>query len=168
MPFRNPTPSEPVSTSADPDPERPKATDRTDSGSPRKRWYRRPRFYVALFVVSFLGWQLAGLFVAHSYLSADYHRVWPRETPGDRGLVSIDVTIPVPGVRDDRGGPLHLAGWFFPADPAAAEFQNGALVILTHGFNSAKGKVWTDPSIGYRGSLSCGVRSSSPTRPTTR
>jgi alpha-beta hydrolase superfamily lysophospholipase len=67
--------------------------------------------------------------------------------------VSIDVTIPVPGVRDDRGGPLQLAGWFLPADPAADEFQNGAVVVLTHGFNSAKGKVWTDPSIGYRGSL---------------
>ena len=131
------------------------------------RWLRR---FLWLLVVLFLLWQGAGFMVAYDYLSRDHHQQSPLETPADRNLPSISLTIPVAGLEDASDGeptgrqarsgpatggeaPLQLAAWLLPADPQGAQYQGGATIVMLHGFGSSRARVWLDPAIGYRGSM---------------
>lgn len=58
-----------------------------------RRWWRRGLWLV---VIGFVVWQGLGFYIAYDYLSRNHHDLRPVETPADRGLVAMEVTIPVP------------------------------------------------------------------------
>lgn len=113
----------------------------------RNKWIRRT---LGLTLLLLFSWQAVGFAVAYSFLMADYHDPQPFESPDARGLQFREVSIPV---EVEPGRSIKLSGWLLPADESAANFQDGAIVLMVHGFGSGKGKVWTNEKTGYRGSL---------------
>ena len=97
-----------------------------------------------------LAWQSIGFLVAYRFLYKDYHSPLPFESPDAHGISFREVKIPV---EVAKGQTIFLSGWFLPADETGVDFQQGAVVLMLHGFGSAKGKVWTDPENGYAASL---------------
>ncbi len=123
----------------------------------RKQLTRRRR-NVLLVAVALIGtWHLLGFVIAAVYLFRGYHNLQPLETPADRRLASHTVTIQVPDSdgtdSSDGADELLLSGWLLPADANSPTYQQGAAVIMLHGFSSSKAKIWEDSSVGYRGSM---------------
>lgn len=120
------------------------------------RWSRsvwpRPtlRRLIAVALVIFFVWQAIGFAVAYSFINADYHNPQPFQSPDMLGLDFQEVSIPV---EVQPGRTIKLSAWLLPADESADNFQGGAVVLMVHGFGSAKGKVWTNEATGYRASL---------------
>jgi fermentation-respiration switch protein FrsA (DUF1100 family) len=113
----------------------------------RRRWFRRLLAGVAILIFV---WQAVGFVIAYGYLNAGYHHPEPHETPTDHGLSFQEVSIPV---EVEGQGTINLAGWLIPADSLADNFQDGAIVLMVHGFASGKAKIWTDEEIDYAASL---------------
>ncbi|XZE54467.1 alpha/beta hydrolase [Planctomycetaceae bacterium SH139] len=127
----------------------------TGGGVSRRRWLWRVLVAVACLLSV---WQGLGFAIAYDYMTRNHHDLSPLETPADRGLQSLDVMIPVPTFDQEAGlaeaeQSLELAGWLLPADPQGERFQQGAIVLMLHGFGSSRSKVWLDESTNYRGSM---------------
>lgn len=124
-------------------------------GRSRRRWLWR---VIAAVVSLFLVWQGLGFAIAYDYMTRNHHDLSPLETPADRGLQSLDLVIPVPTFERGAGlaeaeQPLELAAWLLPADPESESFQQGAIILMLHGFASSRSKVWLDETTNYRGSM---------------
>lgn len=86
-----------------------------------------------------LAWQGVGAAIAYTFLNEDYHNPPVFQTPADRGLKFDEVTIPV---EVQPGETINLSAWLLPANDRADNYQDGATILMVHGFGGAKGKVW--------------------------
>ena len=114
----------------------------------RKRKGRKAVLGVGVLLSLVVVWQGVGAAIAYTFLSSDYHNPPITETPLDRGLEFEELTIPV---EVEPGKTINLSAWLLPADEAAENFQDGAVILMVHGFGGAKRKVWV--RYDYRSSL---------------
>lgn len=90
-------------------------------------------------------WQLVGFLVAWKFLFSDHHQLPHRETPGDRGIDSLELIIPVDNTH-------HVVGWLLTPEQRVS--LGGACIVMVHGFDSSKDKRWIfDEDANYNASM---------------
>ena len=90
----------------------------------------------AALAVTFVLWQSLGALVAWKLLYSDHHEFDVRQTPSDFGIDALSLTVPVDDQHD-------LAGWLIT--PTRQASLGGACIVMVHGFDSGKDKVWQFP-----------------------
>ena len=84
-----------------------------------------------------------GFVIAWLLLYSDHHNFAVTQTPADRGIEARSLTIPT-------GDQTHLSAWVL----APEKSLGGACIVMVHGFDSGKDKVWEFPEDDqYRASI---------------
>jgi dipeptidyl aminopeptidase/acylaminoacyl peptidase len=106
--------------------------------------------YILGAMIFFAVYVLIGWLIARNFQFADHHRFELTETPQDRGLSAEQFRFTPERFSPDST--RRLCGWIIR--PAAPLTEPNACVLMIHGYDSGKDKVWTfpdDPT--YRASM---------------
>ena len=88
------------------------------------------------FAAAMAAWELGGFAIAWKLLFSDHHDQPKSITPSDRSIDSVALTIPV---DNDN----HISAWLL--QPESETSLGGACVVMVHGYDSGKDKLWEFP-----------------------
>ncbi|NND99175.1 MAG: alpha/beta fold hydrolase [Pirellulaceae bacterium] len=95
--------------------------------------------------VALCAWQSLGWWIARRFLYSDHRNFLVTQTPADRGINARKLRI-------ELDGPHHLSAWLL--SPSQKQSLHGACIVMVHGYDSGKDKVWSYPcDDGYRSSI---------------
>ena len=92
-----------------------------------------------LFVSPLIVWEIVGGLIAWKLLYSDHHQIPSRRTPADDGIESTSINI-------NLGDSKFIAAWMLT--PTTKTNLGGACIVMVHGYDSGKDKLWEFPDDG--------------------